>query len=432
MPARRGRRSTSSRPGSTPRRLPCLRTRRQSTTRRRNRWTTNWRSCGARIRRRLRITPWAQRSSKSPPDRPRCPRRSPSRMPQIIADTDHIVDAMGIRPVDTQVAVIPLSHAYGFGNLIMPMLLNGTAMVLRESFVPQHLAVRRAAVRRARLPRCAVHVSVLRGESIGGRLARLSAGADLGGCPPRVRDRRRLPPRLYGVKIHSFYGTSEAGGICFDRSDRDRREADRRLAAARRHRHAAAGRRHSRRLRQDPHPKRARSHGATSARPVRATPLPTAASSPATTARSCRTDVLALAGRISAFINVAGRKVHPGEVERVLQSIDGIADARVIVAADAIRGEQIAAVLAGGRGLIAGRRTPILREPARAAQDSPHCRVRRRHAVERPRQDRSSGARGSGGGAPLGGRERCAMIRAQFPGFLFENHHQRRSSRSVL
>jgi acyl-CoA synthetase (AMP-forming)/AMP-acid ligase II len=60
---------------------------------------------------------------------------------------------------------------------------------------------------------------------------------------------------------------------------------------------------------------------------------------------------LALAGRISAFINVAGRKVHPGEVERVLQSIDGVTDARVIVAADTVRGEQIAAVLAGGRGL---------------------------------------------------------------------------------
>ena len=43
-------------------------------------------------------------------------------------------------PTDTQMAAIPLSHAYGLGNLLMPLLLQGTAIVLRESFVPHQFA----------------------------------------------------------------------------------------------------------------------------------------------------------------------------------------------------------------------------------------------------------------------------------------------------
>ena len=58
-----------------------------------------------------------------------------------------------------------------------------------------------------------------------------------------------------------------------------------------------------------------------------------------------------LAGRVSSFINVAGRKVQPGEVERVLREMDGVADARVVAARDLARGEQIAAVVAGPPGL---------------------------------------------------------------------------------
>ena len=46
---------------------------------------------------------------------------------------------MGIRPDDTQIAAIPLSHSYGLGILMMPLLMQGTALVLRDSFVPHQL-----------------------------------------------------------------------------------------------------------------------------------------------------------------------------------------------------------------------------------------------------------------------------------------------------
>jgi acyl-CoA synthetase (AMP-forming)/AMP-acid ligase II len=59
---------------------------------------------------------------------------------------------------------------------------------------------------------------------------------------------------------------------------------------------------------------------------------------------------LRLSGRISSFVNVAGRKVQPDEVERVLRRHDGIADVRVLGAADARRGEQlVACIVTGGR-----------------------------------------------------------------------------------
>jgi acyl-CoA synthetase (AMP-forming)/AMP-acid ligase II len=63
---------------------------------------------------------------------------------------------------------------------------------------------------------------------------------------------------------------------------------------------------------------------------------------------------LVLAGRVSSFINVAGRKVQPGEVERILRDMDGVTDARVLAATDVARGEQITAVVAGPPGLTLG------------------------------------------------------------------------------
>lgn len=61
---------------------------------------------------------------------------------------------------------------------------------------------------------------------------------------------------------------------------------------------------------------------------------------------------LTLVGRVSVFINVAGRKVQPDEVERVLREMPAIADARVIGLPDPRRGQQlVACVVARVRGL---------------------------------------------------------------------------------
>jgi acyl-coenzyme A synthetase/AMP-(fatty) acid ligase len=52
---------------------------------------------------------------------------------------------------------------------------------------------------------------------------------------------------------------------------------------------------------------------------------------------------LVLTGRVSGLVNVAGRKVDPAEVERTLLQLPGIADARVFGMACDMRGQQVVA-----------------------------------------------------------------------------------------
>jgi hypothetical protein len=54
---------------------------------------------------------------------------------------------------------------------------------------------------------------------------------------------------------------------------------------------------------------------------------------------------LTLVGRASSFVNVAGRKVQPEEVERILRDMPGIRDVRVVAAPDPRRGQQIVACI---------------------------------------------------------------------------------------
>jgi acyl-CoA synthetase (AMP-forming)/AMP-acid ligase II len=58
-----------------------------------------------------------------------------------------------------------------------------------------------------------------------------------------------------------------------------------------------------------------------------------------------RGDCLVLTGRASSFINVAGRKVLPDEVEAVVRQLDGVDAVSVIGADDRMRGQQVVACI---------------------------------------------------------------------------------------
>ena len=135
----------------------------------------------------------------------------------LIADGERIIGAMGIAASDTQLAVIPLSHSYGFGNLVMPLLLQGTAMVLRDSFVPSQL-----------LADAYFQSRVFAGVPYMFNYLTTNPPAD--GWPPCLELLISAGARLdtatahafherFGIKIHSFYGASETGGIAYDASD---------------------------------------------------------------------------------------------------------------------------------------------------------------------------------------------------------------------
>src|SRR6185295_16756956 len=142
---------------------------------------------------------------------------------QLVGDGTQIAAAMGIQPSDTQVAVVLLSHSYGLGVLLMPLLLQGTAIVLRDSFVPPQLVddARHSGAR------------VLPGVPF--MFQYFVTNPPPGGWPPRLQwlISAGAPLALstvsafhdrFGVKIHSFYGTTETGGIAFEDDDQIREE----------------------------------------------------------------------------------------------------------------------------------------------------------------------------------------------------------------
>lgn len=269
----------------------------------------------------------------------------------LIADGERIIRTMGIAEDDTQLAVIPLSHSYGFGNLVMPLLLQGTAIVLRDSFVPAHVLDDAHTF----------HARVCSGVPY--MFNYLAANSPADGWPSCLQLLISAGARLdtetarafharFAIKIHSFYGASETGGIAYDASDAVMDDGHVGTAmpgvtiSLRADDEAAAG----------------------SGRIV--------VHSDAVAWRYSEEDDehafvdggfitgdlgfvdtdgrLALTGRASPAVNVAGRKVHPAEVERVLRSMDGIDDVCVIAAPDARRGQQILA------GIVSRRLTSAL------------------------------------------------------------------------
>lgn len=261
----------------------------------------------------------------------------------LVADSEHIVAAMDIGPDDCQLAAIPLSHAYGIGNLVVPIFLQGTAVVLRDGFVPHqfradvttygvrvfpgvpfmfdHLAVQ--------LPARGWPAGLERLISAGARLEPATVGA--------VRD-------AFGVKIHSFYGTSETGGIAFD----DTPHFDEQPTVGR----VMPGVQVTLRAEEGAPVGGGRVHVSGAAVASGYVGVDGAAEGfvdggflTGDFGRFDDRPHLILTGRVSSFVNVTGRKVQPEEVEQVLRSMPDVADVRVLGTTDPSRGERIVACI---------------------------------------------------------------------------------------
>jgi len=267
----------------------------------------------------------------------------------LVADVVHITEAMDIRPGTRQFGVIPLSHSYGFGNLLLPLLWQGTPVVLRPQFVPTQVAPDIHAGALETFPgvpfmfeHLARHQDVSQLRSL--RLA-VSAGA-------------RLPyetvsafHRATGVKVRSFYGSSESGGICFDGTDR----IDERVPVG----HPIGATRVE--LVPDPGAPEGSGRVRVSGPNVidhyagddppspglRRTSAPRFDGVFLTSdyARLDGDGLYVLTGRVRSFVNVAGRKVVPQEVETALRALPGVSDAVAMGVHDAVRGEALGACL---------------------------------------------------------------------------------------
>jgi acyl-coenzyme A synthetase/AMP-(fatty) acid ligase len=235
------------------------------------------------------------------------PKAVPCRPEHLLADGRQIVATMGLRATDRNLAAIPLGHSYGLGNLVMPLLLHGTALVVGHDFVPRQLAEWIARYRVTVLPLVPALFRVLAALPPGPKLRpvrlAISAGAVLSPETARAFHDR------HGVRIHNFYGSSETGGICYDRT-----------GAA-----SLTGRSVGRPLR-----------GVTvTLSGKRITVASPAVATP--TGRWRLADAgewnargeLVLLGRVGPGANIGGKKVHPLEIERAVRRLPGITDAAV-------------------------------------------------------------------------------------------------------
>lgn len=262
---------------------------------------------------------------------------------QLLADCEQICATMGIDGRDLNFGVIPVSHSYGLSNLITPLLARGVPVVLSRDRLPRAVLDDMARSSATVFPGMPVFYHAFCELEEVPSLPRLrlciSAGAPLSlAVAQRFRER-------FGHAIHSFYGSSECGGICYDREAAlevegyvgppmegvqiERLEPEAKVSQVRVSSPAAGGG-------YFPVPDDARLGGG----------------------QFVPDDLLAMegdgyriVGRVSDLINVAGRKVNPAEVEAVLGDFPGVRAAVVFGREAAMRNEEVNACVVADAAL---------------------------------------------------------------------------------
>jgi acyl-CoA synthetase (AMP-forming)/AMP-acid ligase II len=266
------------------------------------------------------------------------PRAIRFRSEQLLADCIQICDTMGIGGDDVNFGVIPLSHSYGFSNLVTPLLVRGVAMVLSRDRMPRAVLDDLARTGATVFPGMPVFYQAFCEMENPPALPKLrlciSAGAPL---PLEVARKFR---EKFQYSIHSFYGSSECGGICYDREARLEEAGfvgssmdgvkiemlEPNVAASRiRIQSAAAGDGYF------PEPDTEKLGGGFFA---------------PDDLLSRSGDGFRIVGRVSDVINVAGKKVNPAEVEAELLRFDGVRAAVVFGRESVLRNEEVSACVA--------------------------------------------------------------------------------------
>jgi long-chain acyl-CoA synthetase len=142
------------------------------------------------------------------------PRAIRFRSHQLLADCNQICDTMGISDDDLNFGVIPISHSYGFSNLLTPLIARGVPMVVSRDRTPRGVLADLARTSATVFPGTPVFYQAFCDMDDVPALPKLrlciSAGAPLScAVAKKFFEKFRQP-------IHSFYGASECGGICYD------------------------------------------------------------------------------------------------------------------------------------------------------------------------------------------------------------------------
>jgi long-chain acyl-CoA synthetase len=136
---------------------------------------------------------------------------------QMLADARQVTSTMGIRRSDLNFGLIPLGHSYGLGNLSIPLVALGMPLALGASPLPHAIAADFVRSSPTVFPGVPTMWRALAESSLDAGALRclrlgISAGAPL---PPDVA---RAFAEKFGRRLHGFYGSSETGGIAYDRT----------------------------------------------------------------------------------------------------------------------------------------------------------------------------------------------------------------------
>jgi Acyl-CoA synthetases (AMP-forming)/AMP-acid ligases II len=263
------------------------------------------------------------------------PRLIRFRSEQLLADCHQICDTMEISDVDLNFGVIPISHSYGFNNILTPLIVRGVPMVISRDRTPRAVLTDLARTNATVFPGMPLfYQAFCEIENVPAlpnlRLC-ISAGAPLSGAAAKKFYEKFKQP------IHSFYGASECGGICYDRDGttfengfvgEPMKGVEVELVDATapssqiRVRSAAVGDGYF------PEPDEEKLGDGVF--------VPDDLLEPSDSG-------FRIIGRISDVINVAGKKVNPAEVEAHLLRFTGVRQAVVFGRESALRNEEVAA-----------------------------------------------------------------------------------------
>jgi acyl-coenzyme A synthetase/AMP-(fatty) acid ligase len=251
----------------------------------------------------------------------------------LAAGIAQIGEGMELCRCDRVLIAIPLAHSYGFDNGVLSLAVLGTPLVLEPSCYPAPLLRALAEGEVSFFPAVPPLIRVLAEVDwpTGLPLTRVVSA----GGPLRPDFARRFRQGS-GLAVHQFYGSTETGGISFER-----------------------------------HPEEAAAEG-TVGRPLPGVEVrlgpdgAVAVESPANfhayfglAPRGERRVVLAdrgewtpegrlrLVGRAADLLNVAGRRVSAAALEAALRRLPGVEDAAVVGVEDPLRGDRAVAFVVG-------------------------------------------------------------------------------------
>ena len=263
------------------------------------------------------------------------PRAIQFRAEQLIADCENICETMGISDSDLNFGVIPISHSYGFSNLLTPLIVRGVPIILSQDRTPRAVLTDLARTKATVLPATPVFYQSFCELENPPPLPELrlciSAGAPL---PITVARQFRAK---FGLPIHTFYGASECGGICYDQEATG--EIDGFVGSPMKNVEIEML-----------DPRSNASQICVRSKAVGNSYFPEPEAMRLSKGAFIPDDLLAavgkgfqIVGRISDVINVAGKKVNPAEIEAHLRRFSGVRDAVVFGRKSDFRNEEVAA-----------------------------------------------------------------------------------------